>query len=170
MADAFTGEIRIFGGNFAPVGWAMCSGQLMAISQNEALFNLLGTTYGGDGQQTFALPDLRGRVPMHMGQGFVIGEVGGVETVTLTQVQLPAHNHPARGNGAGDSVSAVNAYWSTDPAGNTAAYVTNATGSNGTMASDAILPTGGNQPHSNIQPVLGMNYIIELFGIFPPQN
>jgi microcystin-dependent protein len=170
MAQPYTGEIRIFAGNFAPVGWAFCNGQLLPISENPNLFQLIGTTYGGDGQFTFALPDLQSRVPLHMGNGFVLGDKGGVESVTLTVVQMPSHSHPAQGNGGGDVVSPANAYWSTDPAGNTAAYVKGTTGSNGTMAADAILPTGDSQPHTNIQPFTCLNYIISLFGIFPSKG
>jgi microcystin-dependent protein len=170
MAQPYYGEIRLFAGNFAPVGWALCDGQLLPISENATLFNLIGTTYGGDGQFTFALPDLRSRVPIHMGAGFALAENGGVETVTVVQVQMPAHNHPAMGNAGGNSVSPSNAYWSADAAGNTGAYVTAATGSNATMAADSILPTGENQPHANIQPYVGLNYIISLFGIFPSQT
>jgi microcystin-dependent protein len=174
MSSPFLGEIRLFAGNFAPSGWATCDGQLLPISQYDALFNLIGTTYGGDGQNTFQLPDLRSRVPIHQGsdQGFqfVMGQNGGTETVTLTQVQMPSHNHPAMGNGSGDQVSPANAYWSADPGGNTAAYVTSNTPPDGTMAADAILPTGGNLPHTNIQPYVCLNYIISLFGIFPTPN
>lgn len=170
MAQPYVGEIRLFAGNFAPAGWMFCDGQLLPISENETLFNLIGTTYGGDGQSTFSLPDLRSRVPLHTGGGFTLAESGGVESVTLTQVQMPAHNHPPRGNGGGNVVSPVNAYWSTDPAGNTAAYVTEATGANAKMASDAILPSGGSQPHTNIQPFTCVSYIISLFGIFPSQT
>src|ERR1700751_172653 len=98
MSGPFVGEIRMFGGNFAPAGWMFCEGQLLPISENETLFNLIGTTYGGDGQSTFALPDLRGRIPIHMGGGFTLAETGGVETVTLTVGQIPAHSHPALGS------------------------------------------------------------------------
>jgi microcystin-dependent protein len=170
MAQPFVGEIRLFGGNFAPSGWMFCNGQLLPISENETLFNLIGTTYGGDGQSTFALPDLRSRIPLHMGAGFTLAETGGVEAVTLTQVQMPSHNHPALANGGGNIVSPGLAYWSTDAAGNTAAYVTSSTGSNGNMAADAISPTGGSQPHTNIQPYTCVSYIISLFGIFPSQT
>ncbi len=170
MAQPYVGEIRLFAGNFAPVGWMFCDGQQLPISENEVLFQLIGTTYGGDGQVTFNLPDLRGRVPIHMGNGFTLAQTGGAETVALTQVQIPAHNHPPLGNGVGNVVSPAHAYWATDPAGNTAAYVTEATGSDGTMAADAIVPTGGGQPHTNIQPYTCVSYIISLFGIFPSQT
>jgi microcystin-dependent protein len=167
MAQPYVGEIRLFAGNFAPAGWMTCDGQTLPISENETLFNLIGTTYGGDGQSTFSLPDLRGRVPLHMGNGFTLAETGGAESITLTQVQLPAHSHPAQGNGGGNVVNPADAYWSTDPYGNTGAYVTAATGANATMAADAIMPSGGSQPHANIQPFTCINYIISLFGIFP---
>ena len=172
MAQPYVGEIRMFGGNFAPAGWAFCNGQLLPISENETLFNLIGTTYGGDGQATFALPDLQSRIPVHQGTGsglstYVIGETGGVETVTLTTQQIPAHTHPvqAYGDQAG---SAVN------PAGkllaqsfNVVPFINDApTGSFNVAAVEA---TGGNQPHTNIQPILCINFIISLFGIFPSQ-
>jgi microcystin-dependent protein len=170
MAQPYVGEIRLFAGNFEPAGWLFCNGQTLAIAQNEVLFQLIGTTYGGDGESTFNLPDLRSRVPIHMGSGFTLAESGGVENVTLSQLQLPAHNHPALANGGGNVVSPEHAYWATDPGGNTAAYVTEATGSDGAMAADAVAPTGGSQPHSNIQPYTCVSYIISLFGIFPSQT
>jgi microcystin-dependent protein len=171
MAQPYVGEIRMFGGNFAPAGWMFCEGQLLAISQNETLFNLIGTTYGGDGQSTFALPDLRGRLPLHQGQGsfsfYAFGEKSGTEKVTLTTSQMPAHVHAAVCSaGAGDSASPVGRYWSTDPAGNTAAY-NEAGGSS--MAPGALGPTGGGQPHDNMNPYLCVSFIISLFGIFPSQ-
>src|SRR5438132_5986014 len=110
MAQPYVGEIRLFAGNFAPVGWMFCDGQTLPISENETLFQLIGTTYGGDGQSTFNLPDLRSRVPIHMGNGFSLAETGGVEEVTLTQAQIPAHSHPAMANGGGNVVSPTNAY------------------------------------------------------------
>ncbi len=168
MATPFIGEIRMFGGNFAPQGWAFCDGSLMAISQNDALFNLIGKTYGGDGQQTFGLQDLRGRVQIHQGAGFVIGQRSGTETVTLTAGQLPAHTHGAVASGSGDQVSPNNGFWSSDPGGNTAAYTAT---SNDTMATNAIGSNDpGAQPHDNMQPFLAVSYIISLFGIFPSQN
>jgi microcystin-dependent protein len=173
MAEPFIGEIRMFGGNFAPQGWALCHGQLAPISQNDMLFTLIGTTYGGDGQTTFALPDLRGRFPMHMGSGAglsprVIGQTGGAEEVTLTIQQLPQHNHAAIGAAGGNAVEPVGNFWSADAAGNTAAY-NNAT-DNSQMAAGAIGNAHVAQPHENVQPFLAINYIIALEGIFPSQG
>lgn len=169
MAQPYVGEIRIFAGNFAPVGWAFCQGQLLAITENEVLFQLIGTTYGGDGQATFQLPDLRGRFPIHQGNGLVIGEIAGTETVTLTTQELPGHTHGAVASGAGNVVSPQNAYWSTDPFGNTAAYTT-PTATPPNMNANAIGNTGGSQPHENRQPYLAVNFIISLFGVFPTQT
>jgi len=172
MSNPYVGEIRMFGGNFAPVGWDFCEGQLLPISEFETLFNLIGTTYGGDGQSTFALPDLRGRFPMHQGSNgagsHVIGEIGGVEFVTLNANQLPAHNHVAVcASGGGNVASPAGAYWSTDPQGNTAAY--NEAGGSA-MAAGALGSTGGGQPHDNRQTYLAISFIISLFGVFPSQN
>jgi microcystin-dependent protein len=168
MAQPFIGEIRMFGGNFAPLNWALCNGQLMAIDQNAALFQLIGTTYGGDGVQTFALPNLQSRFPMHQGNGFTLGQQGGTEKVTLTVNQLPAHAHPAScSSGGGNSGTPVGNFWCTDPAGNTAAYTK---ASNSQMAGSAIGTTGGSQSHENMKPFLVINFIIALFGIFPSQN
>lgn len=164
MAQPYVGEIRMFAGNFAPAGWQFCEGQLLPISENETLFNLIGTTYGGDGQSTFGLPDLRGRLPVHQGNGFVLAETGGAEEITLTVSQIPAHSHPmVVANVAGDQVS---------PAGQVLANSFNVTpyvneAPNGNMAAGAIGATGGSQPHTNFQPYLCINYIISLFGIFP---
>jgi microcystin-dependent protein len=171
MAEPFVGEIRMFGGNFAPLGWEFCSGQLLPISEFEALFNLIGTTYGGDGQTTFALPDLRGRFALHQGSNGtsnrIIGEVAGTETVTLNASQMPGHAHTAVGSGSGNLASPANAFWSTDPGGNTAAY--NEAGG-AAMSGSALLPTGSGQPHDNRQPYLGVSFIIAFEGIFPSQN
>jgi microcystin-dependent protein len=170
MADQpFLGEIRLFGGNFAPRGWAMCNGQLLAISQNSALFALLGTTYGGDGQSTFALPDLRSRIPIHVGPGFAQGQVAGTESVSLTAQTLPAHSHIASAATNGTTDSPVGGFPATDPAGNVAQFKTNTT-ANATMNSAAIKNAGGGQPHANIQPILVVTYIIALEGVFPSQN
>ena len=173
MSTPFVGEIRMFGGNFAPAGWAFCDGSLIAISENDTLFTLIGTTYGGDGQQTFALPDLRGRLPIHMGQGAglssrVIGENGGTETVMLTVPQIPGHTHAFLG-----STSPASAL---SPAGAVVASPTNidlyrpGSTPDQAMASNAISPTGGSQPHDNTQPFLCISFIISLFGVFPSQN
>ena len=164
MAQPYVGEIRMFAGNFAPAGWMFCEGQLLPISENETLFQLIGTTYGGDGQVTFALPDLRGRVPIHQGNGFILAESGGVETITLTVNQIPAHSHPLLG-------AAVNGGQST-PGNNLLANSTVITPyaseiPNQAMAATSVAPVGGNQPHQNFQPYLCVDFIISLFGIFP---
>lgn len=171
MSNPYVGEIRMFGGNFAPAGWALCDGQLLAISENDTLFSLIGTTYGGDGQNTFALPNLQSRVPLHQGQGsglssYVIGQSGGVESVTLSTAQLPAHTHPALcSNGAGSNVSnPAGATWST---ADTASYSSAArTGFMGTPPINSST-AGGSQPHDNMIPFLCINYIISLYGIYP---
>ncbi len=165
MAQPYVGEIRMFGGNFAPNGWMFCAGQLLPISENETLFTLIGTTYGGDGQNTFGLPDLRGRLPIHQGGGFILAETGGAETITLTVSQIPVHNHPAGCNtNPGNSASPANSV----PADNTTAlaYVPTIP-PQANMNVAAVGLTGGNQPHSNIQPFLCVSFIISLFGIFP---
>jgi microcystin-dependent protein len=175
MQDPWLGEIALVAFNFAPVGWAFCNGQIMSIQQNTALFSLLGTTYGGDGVRTFALPDLRSRVPLSFGQGtgltnYDLGTVGGVEGVTLNSQQMPLHNHsytPQAVAAAGGSVSPANALWAESPDG-TALYKTGATNAN--MAPQTIGNAGGNQPHENRQPYLALNYIIALQGIFPSRN
>jgi microcystin-dependent protein len=172
MATPYIGEIRIFGGNFPPQGWAFCDGSLLAISENDALFNLIGTTYGGNGTNTFALPDLRGRVAVHQGSNgsssYVIGQQGGGETVTLATGQLPAHTHQANGGPAGTTVSPSGNFWSTDPAGNTAAYASSTPDSK--MNAGALSSAGGSQPHDNMSPYLVTNYIISLFGIYPSRS
>jgi len=163
MAQPYVGEIRMFAGNFAPVGWQMCAGQLLPISEYETLFNLIGTAYGGDGQSTFALPDLQGRVPMHFSSDFTLAETGGAEQITLTVQQIASHSHPWMATSATASNSS--------PVGNclaqgTAAFYDNTTPST-PMAPGMVGQTGGNQPHENLQPFLCVNYIISLFGIFP---
>jgi microcystin-dependent protein len=164
MAQPYVGEIRMFAGNFPPNGWMFCGGQQLPISENEVLFQLIGTTYGGDGQSTFALPDLRGRIPIHQGNGFILAEPGGVETVTLTQQQIAAHTHPLLGAAvAGNQTSAVGAMPANSQ--NVTPYRNTSTDSN--MGATAIGPTGGSQPHDNRQPYLALNFIISLFGIFP---
>ena len=173
MAQPYIGEIRMFAGSFAPVGWMLCNGQLLPISENDALFVLLGTTYGGDGQETFALPNLQSRVPIHKGTGpsgntYQLGESGGVETVTLSTNQIPIHTHPATCHeGAGGATSAVptNAVWNDS---DVTQYTSLAP--SGSMNAAALGGQGGSQPHENESPFLCINYIISLFGIFPQQN
>jgi microcystin-dependent protein len=168
MSQPYVGEIRMFGGNFAPVDWMLCEGQLLSISEYEVLFQLIGTTYGGDGQETFGLPDLQGRVPVHQGQGpgatYQIGEKGGVETVTLTTNQIPVHTHPQQAN---SGIATQNS-----PAGNVlaASATTDVYVPGGPLAplnAGIVGPTGGSQPHENMQPYAVVNFIISLFGIFP---
>jgi microcystin-dependent protein len=163
MAQPYVGEIRMFAGNFAPAGWLLCYGQLLPISDNETLFQLIGTTYGGDGQLTFGLPDLRGRVPLHQGTGFTLAQIGGQETVTLTTPQIPPHTHAASASGAGnsDSPGGANAW----AGAATLLYSTAPT--NSQMNAGAISPAGGGQPHDNMSPYLTVNFIISLYGIFP---
>jgi microcystin-dependent protein len=164
VAQPYVGEIRMFGGNFAPAGWMFCEGQLLPISENETLFNLIGTTYGGDGQSTFALPDLRGRVPIHMGNGFTLAETGGVETVTLTVPQIPAHTHPMLASA--DTANTLNPGNSVVAATLTATPYFNAAPAN-PISSQSVSSVGGSQPHNNFQPYLCVNFILSLFGIFP---
>ena len=163
MSQPYVGEIRMFGGNFAPNGWLFCHGQILPISENETLFQLIGTTYGGDGQSTFALPDLRGRVPVHQGSGWVLAQTMGSETVTLTVQQIPAHSHvhrasTLRASAAYGPGAAVAETFNTNLYGQTPQVA---------MAGTAIGSTGGSQPHENMAPFLGVNFIISLFGIFP---
>lgn len=167
--DPFIGEIMLFAGNFAPRGWAFCDGQILSISQNTALFSLLGTTYGGNGVTTFALPDLRGRAPVHFGQGaglssYVLGQKAGVEAVTLGVNEIPAHTHQAfadANNGTTDSpVGAL-------PARNPAGMPVYGTTANAAMAAGHLATVGGGQPHTNLPPYLVLNYCIALTGIFP---
>ncbi len=171
MGTPYVGEIRMFAGNFAPAGWALCQGQLLAISQNETLFNLIGTTYGGDGQSTFALPNLQGRVLIHAGQGpglssHILGETGGVETVTLITNQIPAHSHvPQAAAATGSQSSPSNNIWG---ASANLPYSQNAPAS--AMSAAAIGFAGGSQPHDNMVPYLVINFIISLFGVFPSQT
>jgi len=171
MSNPYVGEIRLFAGTFAPLGWELCQGQLLSIAQNDVLFALIGTTYGGDGQNTFALPDMRGRVPVHQGTGpglstRVIGQQGGSERVTLTAGQLPAHSHPLSATTATAS-SAAGPSGGVLATSSVALYGTGAPAS--PLAAAAITAAGGNQPHENMAPYLGLNYIISLFGIFPSQ-
>lgn len=164
MAQPYVGELRMFAGNFAPAGWMFCEGQLLPISENETLFQLIGTTYGGDGESTFALPDLRGRIPIHQGNGFILAETGGAEEITLTANQIPSHSHPfiatssiansaSPSNSILASPSQVTMFFADPP--------------NQPMKSSMISHIGGSQPHTNFQPYLCVDFIISLFGIFP---
>jgi microcystin-dependent protein len=169
MAQPYVGEIRMFAGNFAPAGWMFCEGQLLPISENETLFQLIGTTYGGDGQSTFALPDLRGRIPIHHGQGpgisqnYQLAETGGVESVTLTVQQIPVHSHQMTATlDIPTQSSAGNAL-----TGQAAAKLYRNGVPSVQIDPQAIIPTGGSQPHENFQPYLCVDFIISLFGLFP---
>lgn len=172
MADPFIGEIRLFAGNFAPAGWAFCNGQLLAISENEALFQLIGITYGGDGQNTFALPDLRSRVPLHRGPAFTIGHRVGTEQASLTPHQMASHRHDLQASTAQGNEA--------NPAGNVLAdgqgarlYIEeDLVGSGGgvPLGSGVVANAGGGEPHENMQPFVTISFIIALFGIFPPRN
>lgn len=167
MAQPYVGEIRMFAGNFAPAGWMFCEGQLLPISEYETLFNLIGTTYGGDGQSTFALPDLRGRVPLHQGNGFALAETGGAETVTLTVSQIPAHSHPLLATSSNASQQNVQANLYAE-ATLFSPYINVPPAS--PMSPLAISSVGGSQPHNNFQPYLCVDFIISMFGIFPSQT
>ena len=167
MAQPYVGEIRMFAGNFAPAGWQFCEGQLLPISEYETLFNLIGTTYGGDGESTFALPDLRGRIPLHQGNGFTLAETGGAEEITLTVNQIPAHSHPVLGaTREGNRTEPSGATWAT--AAMEKPYI--AAVPNVNMATQAIGSTGGSQPHNNFQPYLCVDFIMSMYGIFPSQT
>lgn len=164
MAQPYVGEIRMFAGNFAPAGWMLCEGQLLPISENETLFQLIGTTYGGDGQSTFALPDLRGRLPLHQGNGFILAETGGAEEITLTVNQIPAHSHPfLASTSIANQTSPSNAVVAQSSSADL--YIEDTANVN--LAANSIGTTGGSQPHTNFQPYLCVNFIISLFGIFP---
>jgi microcystin-dependent protein len=167
MAQPYVGEIRMFAGNFAPAGWNFCDGTPLPISEFETLFNLIGTTYGGDGQSTFAVPDLRGRLPIHFGNSFTLAQTGGVENVTLTVQQIPAHNHIV--------VASTNIATQQSPSGNVLAQSTLAQMyiqdiADQVLSANSITNTGGSQSHDNFQPYLCVNFIISLFGIFPSQT
>ena len=163
MAQPYVGEIRMFGGNFAPAGWMFCEGQLLPISENETLFQLIGTTYGGDGESTFALPDLRGRIPIHQGNGFILAETGGAEEITLTTNQMPTHNHALLATNAAANSTTASTHVTAKP--DKSLYRPGP--ATVPMASQAIGPAGGSQPHTNFQPYLCIDFIISLFGIFP---
>lgn len=165
MAQPYVGEIRMFAGNFAPAGWMFCEGQLLPISENETLFQLIGTTYGGDGQSTFALPDLRGRIPIHQGNSFILAETGGAEEITLTVQQIAAHSHPM--------LASTSPGTTTTPQGNvncsspTLDLYIDGQSPDANMSPAVVTATGGSQPHTNFQPYLCVDFIISLFGIFP---
>ncbi len=166
MGQPYVGEIRMFGGSFAPAGWMFCAGQLLPISENEVLFQLIGTTYGGDGQETFALPDLQGRIPVHMGNGTTLAETFGTESVTLTVQQIPAHSHPmtcnsATSGGKSPNGSVLGRNTSAD------AYSTDTSTGLTPLRNTSVSPTGGSQPHDNMAPFLCVSFIISLYGIFP---
>jgi microcystin-dependent protein len=169
--NPFLGEIRIFSGNFAPRGWALCDGQLLSIQQYAALFSLLGTYYGGNGTSTFGLPDLRGRVTIHQGQGqglspYVVGQMAGGESVTLLQGQMPQHNHVVSANTGGNLATPANNY-----PGNEGTPIKIYSAAGGTTMNPAVVGlTGGNQPHANIQPYLCVTFMIALVGIYPSRN
>lgn len=173
MGQPYIGEIRMFGGNFAPVGWAFCQGQVIPISENDALFTLIGTTYGGDGQQTFALPNLASRVPIHTGtnpnngQTYVLAQAAGVEQVTITAQTMPTHSHPFMATSNNATVA--------NASGNVLAQTPTyqpyiAATPNTPLAANAVTAAGGSQPHTNLQPYLAINFIISLYGVFPSQT
>ncbi len=174
MAEPYLGQLMLVPYNFAPRGWAFCNGQLLSIAQNTALFSLIGTFYGGDGIQTFALPDMRGRVPIHQGQGpglspYVLAETLGVESVTLLEGQIPAHSHGVNATAnKGNKASPIGSYPAADAAGVTAEYNNGAP--TGVMNAGVIAATGGGQPHENRQPSLVLSWVIALEGIFPSRN
>jgi microcystin-dependent protein len=164
VAQPYVGEIRMFAGNFPPAGWMFCEGQLLPISENETLFNLIGTTYGGDGQSTFGLPDLRGRVPIHQGNGFTLAETGGAEEITLTVNQIPSHGHPMLVSSSVANDPNPNNNVLGEPSLFTTFIAANPTSP---MSASFISSVGGSQPHTNFQPYLCVDFIISLFGIFP---
>jgi len=174
MAEPFLGQITMFGGNFAPRGWALCDGQLIAISQNSALYSLLGTAYGGDGRTTFALPDLRGRAPIHAGSGpglspRRLGQTGGSEAVALTLSEVPSHSHSANCvSPGGNSNDAVNNFWADDSGVSSGTYHSGPP--TATMNAGAIGNSGGSQPHNNMQPYQVVNFIIALQGVYPSRS
>lgn len=176
MTDQFVGEIRIFAGNFAPTGWALCNGQLLPISQNTALFSLLGTTYGGDGKTTFALPNLQGAAPLMAGQGNglsnrVQGEIGGEATVTLTAAEMPTHSHPVNGSSsAGTDVAPTNHDWGVASVTRGQKLYSQNAGTSPPMSPLAFSASGSGQPHNNMPPYLTLTFIIALQGIYPPRS
>lgn len=174
MSEPFIAEIRIFAGNFAPRGWAFCDGQLLPVSQNTALFSLIGTTYGGDGRSTTALPNLEGRAPMHPGRGpgltsRRLGQRGGAETVTLAESQMPNHTHSVGADSRGSRGAPADRYLG-DPRRRAELFHTDTTSNLVNMADQALAPTGGSQPHNNMQPFLAINFIIALVGLYPSRS
>lgn len=180
MSQPYVGQILMFGGNFAPAGWMMCAGQTLPISENDVLFNLIGTTYGGDGEETFMLPNLQSRVPIHMGQGsglsnYQIGQTGGTENVTLTTQQIPSHNHmvqvvnnPASSQFTPSGSTILCDESSSAGAGNNPfTWAANDAGTQVQLKAGQVANTGGSQPHENLQPYLAVNYVISLFGVYP---
>jgi microcystin-dependent protein len=165
MGQSYIGEIRMFGGNFAPVGWAFCDGQQMQISENDALYNLIGTAYGGNGTTTFNLPDLRGRLPIHQGLSYVIGQIGGTESVTLTLQQIPSHNHTVAAKTSATATSPSGAVYG----GNAADAIYSAKAPSAPMNAGMVGVGGGSQPHDNMMPYLAVSFIISLFGVYPSQ-
>lgn len=170
--EPYISQIMAFGGNFAPLGWALCNGSLLPIAEYDALFSLIGTTYGGDGQTTFAVPDLRGRAALHQGQGpglsnYVLGQNGGAEGVTLSASQLPPHSHPVLSNsGAGTGPSPSGAVWAGSPVN----IYTAGAAANAAMDATSIAPSGGSQPHDNMLPYLTLTFCIATEGIYPSQG
>lgn len=173
MGEPYIGEIRMFAGNFPPVGWALTAGQLMPISQNDALYTLIGTTYGGDGQETFALPNIQGRFPIHSGQGpgisqnYMLGEMAGVESVTLTTQQIPVHNHAFL---ASNAIAQNPQPTSSVPAQTTVVKPYTGDAPDTQLSAQMIQPVGGSQPHENMQPYLAITFILSLYGVFPQQT
>jgi len=168
MAQPYVGEIRMFAGNFAIAGWMFCEGQLLPISEFETLFNLIGTTFGGDGQSTFALPNLQSRIPVHQGSDpFILGQAAGTEQVTLTTAQIPTHNHDFV---ASTTIATQSSPSNTTLSQSTLAKMYYADVTDVSLAPKSILPTGGGQPHDNLQPFLCINFIISLYGIYPQQS
>jgi microcystin-dependent protein len=175
MSNPFVAEIRIFTGNFAPKGWAQCNGQLLPISQNTALFSLLGTTYGGDGKSNFALPNLQGSAPMQAGQGpglslRDLGEIGGEQSVTLLQTEMPAHSHTAMAAAGTGLADPTNNVWASGAKGFGNVYSPSVAASNVQMNPFATSISGGNLPHNNMMPFLGLTFIIALQGVFPARS
>lgn len=175
MSDQFVGEIRMFGCNFAPKGWAQCNGQLLPISQNTALFSILGVSYGGDGRSTFALPNLQGSAALHWGNGpglspYVVGETGGSTTVTLLQSEMPGHTHAANAKTSGNTANPDGLVWGNPTARPAPNFFTNSIGTATVMNAQAIGIRGGSNPHNNLMPYRVVNFCIALTGVFPPRS